>query len=250
MKRFFFLVALFLSLILYTAVVNSQETQEAKEAKEIPASAGAEAMPPILNTAGTPEKPEEVPSEKPAIPVEEKPKEEKAILVLLDDALPEGSTTKGVWEWDSSLKYSGERSHTEPAGKGTTEHSFITPKPIVIPEKSVIEQYVYIDPNNIPKGIMLKFRFELNAKVGEIGIYREGEEEVFVFNNDEPMLYEGTLPYAGKWERLQIPADDLDLVGAKLIGITFVTYGGKANWDLTQIKPIEKEEEAQTEHTP
>ena len=130
----------------------------------------------------------------------------------------------------------------EPAAKGATEHSYRA-KPVVIPKNSVIEQYVYLDPNDMPKGIMLKFRFENDGKEDEIGIYREGEEEVFVFNSDEPMLYDGTLPNAGKWEKLQIYCDDLGLVGAKLTGISFVTYGGRAYWDLTRIRAAKEGEQ-------
>lgn len=245
MKRFFFIVIMFLSLIFCTTAVNSQEMSESNE---ILTSAGAEAATPQAEV--TPENPAETLPEKPAIPAEEKPKEEEKAIVLLDDALPEGSTSRGIWDWDSSLKFSGERSHTEPSMKGLTEHSYTLLKPIGIPKNHVIEQYVYLDPNNMPKGILIKFRFELNGKEGEIGVYREGEEEVFIFNNDEPMLYEGTLPYAGKWEKLEIPADDLNLGGTELIGISFVTYGGKAYWDLTQITPIKQGQEAHTEFTP
>ncbi len=175
------------------------------------------------------------------IPTANKVVEEDEI-VLIDDAVPEGSTTGGTWGWDASLKYSGEKSHTESAAKGMTEHSYRT-SPVVIPANSVIEQYVYLDPDNMPKGIMLKFGFENNGGEDEIGIYREGEEEVFVFNNDEPMLYDGTLPDAGKWEKLQIYCNDLGLVGAKLTGISFVTYGGRAYWDLTRIRAAKEREQ-------
>jgi len=46
---------------------------------------------------------------------------------------------------------------------------------------------------------------------------REGEEEVFRLNNDEPCLYTH-LAQRGKWETLQIYCDDLGLTGAKLTG--------------------------------
>ncbi len=163
------------------------------------------------------------------------------LITLVDDALISGSSIEGVWIWDNALKYSGEKSHTEPAMEGITEHSCRI-KPIRIPLDSAIEQYVYLDPCNMPKGIMLKFRFESEGNEGDIGIYREGEEEVFIFNNDEPMLYEGTLPNAGRWEKLEICCNDLGLVGAKLTGISFVTYGGKANWDLTRITSLKDSE--------
>ncbi|MFH0772340.1 MAG: hypothetical protein V1933_06950 [Candidatus Omnitrophota bacterium] len=168
------------------------------------------------------------------------PKDNRSIT-LVDDALISGSSIEGVWVWDSALKCSGEKSHTEPAAKGITQHSCVI-NPIRILPDSVIEQHVYLDPNNMPKGIMLKFRFESDGNEGEIGVYREGEEEVFIFNNDEPMLYEGTLPNAGRWEKLEVCCDDLGLIGANLTGISFVTFGGKVNWDLTRIAPMAESE--------
>lgn len=185
----------------------------------------------------------EVPSEQvPPTPAvsEEKPKPSEEI-VLIDDYLPENSTMEGTWDWDAALKYSGEKSHTQPAAKEIAQHSYKA-NPIEVPKRCVIEQYVYLDPNEIPKGIMLKFSVENGPSGGEVGVYWEGEEEVFIFNNDEPMLYYGVLPNAGKWEKLQVYAEDLGLEGVKLTGIIFITYGGKANWDLTKIRPVKEDE--------
>lgn len=224
MKRHFFIIAATLFLISYSNAGNPQES-EVVTATEAP----------VVET--TAQAPAPVAAEIPA-----KRLEDREEIVLIDDALPEGSTTEGIWGWETSLKESGEKSHTEPPAKAITEHSYRA-NPVVIPKNSVIEQYVYLDPDNMPKGIMLKFRFENDGKEDEIGIYREGEEEVFIFNNDEPMLYDGTLPNAGNWEKLQIYCDDLGLVGAKLTGISFVTYGGRAYWDLTRIRAVKEGEQ-------
>ncbi|MDP2942590.1 MAG: hypothetical protein Q8O36_03675 [Candidatus Omnitrophota bacterium] len=231
MKKFFLTIITVFFVISYSNAVNPQEAGEGPVSSPAGEAATATEAPAAEMTSQTPalEAAPEVPAEGEEI-------------ILIDDTLPEGSTTEGTWEWDTSLKYSGEKSHTEPAAKGATEHSYRT-KPVVIPRNSVIEQYIYLDPDNMPKGIMLKFRFENDGKEDEIGIYREGEEEVFMFNNDEPMLYDGTLPNAGKWEKLQIYCDDLGLVGAKLTGISFVTYGGRAYWDLTRIRAVKEGEQ-------
>jgi len=244
-KRHFFIIAAALFLISYSNAGNSQESVEA------PVSAPAEETAtvteaPVVETVSQTPAPVTEPAEQPqaavAPEIPAKRLEDGEEIVLIDDALPEGSTAEGIWGWDTSLKESGEKSHTEPPAKAITEHSYRA-KPIIIPKNSVIEQYVYLDPDNMPKGIMLKFRFENDGKEDEIGIYREGEEEVFIFNNDEPMLYDGTLPNAGKWEKLQIYCDDLGLPGAKLTGISFVTYGGRAYWDLTRIRAVKEGEQ-------
>jgi len=181
-------------------------------------------------TATQPEKPAETPQAGP---------EEEEAIVVLDDALPTGAISEGRWEWDTSLKYSGERSHTQPAAKGVEEHSYRAAA-VDVPEGYLLEQYVYLDPKDVPAGIMLRFTYEVDGKEGEIGIYREGEEEVFVFGDDEPVIYEGTLPEPGKWEKWTIGPNDLGLKGAKITGISFLVYGGKANWDLTRFVPLNK----------
>jgi hypothetical protein len=195
-----------------------------------------------VTTAPAPETPLAAPitaqPEKPAETPQVKPEEEVA-KVLLDDLLPAGAVTQGIWEWDTSLKYSGEKSHTQPPAKGLTEHSYRA-APVDVPEGCLLEQYVHLDPKNTPAGIMLKFIFEADGKEGEIGVYREGEEEVFVFNDDEAVIYDGILPETGKWEKWTIDPDDLGLKGAKITGISFIVYGGKANWDLTRFVPAAK----------
>jgi hypothetical protein len=229
MKKYFLTIITAFFIFSYSNAADPQESGEAPVPAPAEEAVTAAEVPAVETTAPAPEAVPEVPAEGEEV-------------VLIDDALPDGATTEGVWEWDTLLKYSGERSHTESAAKGITEHSYRT-NPIVIPRNSVIEQYIYLDPDNMPKGIMLKFRFENDGREDEIGIYREGEEEVFVFSNDEPMLYDGTLPNAGKWEKLQIYCDDLGLVGAKLTGISFVTYGGRAYWDLTRIRAAKEGEQ-------
>lgn len=241
MKRPVFVIVAILAIISYTSKINSQEPSSVPAAStEVQPTTPTESSQPV--EVPQPTEPQPEPQETTSTPAvsEEKPKEGSAD-VLIDDALPDGSAIEGTWDWDSILKYSGERSHTEPAKKEFAQHSYKS-NPIEIPKNSVIEQYVYLDPNEIPKGIMLKFSVENGANDGEVGVYWEGEEEIFVYNNDEPMLYYGVLPNAGKWEKLEVYSEDLGLEGVKLTGISFVAYGGKANWDLTKIRPIKEGE--------
>lgn len=239
MKRPVFVIAAILAIISYTSKISSQEPSGVPATpSEIQPAAPVEAQQPAEPQAAEAQPtPQETPTTSAA---EEKPSASNE-TVLIDDSLPDGSAIEGTWDWDSTLKYSGERSHTEPAKKEFAQHSYKS-NPIEIPKNSVIEQYVYLDPNEIPKGIMLKFNVENGANDGEVGVYWEGEEEIFVYNNDEPMLYYGVLPNAGKWEKLEVYSEDLGLEGVKLIGISFVAYGGKANWDLTKIRPIKEGE--------
>ncbi len=218
-----------LALILISLLNSANPEDKASVVSPLPA-APAEATVPVSTAAAQPEKPAEAPQAKP---------EEEGAKVLLDDLLPVGAVTQGIWEWDTSLKYRGEKSHTQPKAKGLTEHSYRA-APVDVPEDCLLEQYVYLDPKDTPTGIMLRFTFEADGKEGEIGVYREGEEEVFVFNDDEPVIYDGILQEAGKWEKWTIDPNDLGLKGAKITGISFIVYGGKANWDLTRFVPLKK----------
>ena len=207
MLRPFFSAVLALILISFFNSANPED--KATGVSPSPAVT-TEAPAPMPPAAAQPEKPVEIP------PVEVKPEEAGA-----------------------SLKYSGEKSHTQPEAKGLTEYSYRA-APVDAPEDCLLEQYVYLDPKKVPAGIMLRFTFEADGKESDIGVYREGEEEVFVFNDDEPVIYDGTLPEAGKWEKWTIDPNDLGLKGAKITGISFIVYGGKANWDLTRFVPSKK----------
>ena len=224
MRRPFYTAVLALILISFFNSANPEEkTIEAAPSPVTSSTAAAVEIP----------APPALPAATPAIP------EEESVKVLIDDFLPDGAVAQGTWDWDVATKYRGEKSHTQPAAKGLTEHSYRA-APVDVPEGCLLEQYVYLDPKDTPAGIMLTFRFEAEDREGEIGVYREGEEEVFVFNEDEPVIYDGTLPEPGKWEKWTIDPDDLDLKGAKITGISFAVYGGKANWDFTRFVPSKK----------
>jgi len=235
---------LVISTLVLVSFLNSAEPEEKASEVSVPSVAASSEAKPEAPPVPAPEPAKEPQPEAPVIIAPEVhaaepqmvpvPEEE---IVLFDDSLPSGATTEGVWDWDVLLKYSGERSHTEPPAKGLREHSYRA-APVAVPRNYLLEQHAYLDPRNVPAGIMLKFRFEAeDGKEGEIGVYREGEEEVFVFNDDEPVIYDGTLPEAGKWAKWTVDPNDLGLEGAKITGISFIVYGGKANWDYTRFVP-------------
>ena len=234
MRRPFYTAVLALIFISFLNSANPEDKAIDASPSPVTSSTAAAIETPVPPTAtpvaAEPEKPVEIQQAKP---------EEEAVKVLIDDFLPAGAVTQGIWEWDSSLKYSGGKSHTQPAAKGLAEHSYRA-APVDVPDGCLLEQYVYLDTKDVPAGILLTFRFEAEDREGEIGVYREGEEEVFVFNEDEPVIYDGTLPEPGKWEKWTIDPDDLDLNGAKITGVSFAVYGGKANWDLTRFVPSKK----------
>ncbi len=152
-------------------------------------------------------------------------------MVWLDDELLAGAKTDGNWLWDTATVKSGEKSHGHSSGKGLQSHGFSS-NPVNFSTGGMIVQQVWLDPQDPPRGIMLKFKL---ASGEEVGVYWEGEEEVFTPKEDEQVWYYGLLPELGKWASMEILAEDLGLEGEKLVGVSFITFDGRVLWDKTEI---------------
>lgn len=99
----------------------------------------------------------------------------------------------------------------------------------VIPTNGRIFVHAYLDPKDTPEAIMVQFhvggwnRRAVWGDADKINFGRIGSVEKV------PM---GPLPEAGKWVRLEVPADKLDLkAGTKVGGYAFTQYGGTVYWD-------------------
>ncbi len=113
-------------------------------------------------------------------------------------------------------------------------------EPFPVTVKKMITQQVWLDPSDPPKGISLQLKL---AAGEEVGVYWEGEEEVFRPQESQELWYYGPLPELGKWVTLEVLAEDLGLEEGQVAGIRFVTYGGRVLWDktvLTEAPPIEE----------
>ena len=171
----------------------------------------------------------------PAAPAESKE------TVWIDDDLPPGAKSEGIWIWDTTTFNSGTKSHGHPSAKGLVFHG-VTADAVPLSDNGMIVQQVWLDPKDPPKGIMLKFKLTNGQQVG---VYWEGEEEVFNPGEDEEVWYYGLLPELGKWSTLEVLAEDLGLEGEKITGISFITFDGRVLWDktaLTEAPPAEEVE--------
>ena len=152
-------------------------------------------------------------------------------VVWIEDELPANAKPSGNWIWDSSSAASGTKSHGHPSVKGLQSHGFVGNE-VSLTANGMITQQVWLDPKDPPKGIMLKFSL---ATGEEVGVYWEGEEEVFTPAADEEVWYYGLLPELGSWTTLEVLAEDLGLEGEKINGLSFVTFDGRALWDKTSV---------------
>ena len=152
--------------------------------------------------------------------------------VWLDDVLPANAKSEGTWAWDLELFSSGTQSHGHPAENGLRSHGYTLEQAVAIPVNGMITQQVWLDPANPPRGISLQFRL---ATGDWVGVYWEGEEEVFKPSEAQELWYYGVLPELGKWIKLEILSEDLGLEDQGVTGLRFVTYDGRALWDRTAL---------------
>ncbi len=115
------------------------------------------------------------------------------------------------------------------------QHFVIDAKdPIQLAPTDSFYAYVYLDPKNPPKQVMLQFNdgsWEHRAYWGQDKISFGG-----VGQNTPGHRPVGDLPAAGGWVRLSVKPDQVGLkIGDKINGIAFTQFDGLAYWDETGV---------------
>jgi len=165
--------------------------------------------------------------------VEETPAPAIEEIVWIDDGLPPGANAKGdtPWQFVSAPDHpvlAGEKSHRRTA-KGRSQHYFdAAAPPLEASKDGRLFTYVYLDPDDPPREIMLQWNsgnWLHRAYWGEnlINFGRDDSPE------RRPM---GELPELGKWVRLEIdPAAVGIKPGMKIQGWAFTQFDGTVYWD-------------------
>jgi hypothetical protein len=159
-------------------------------------------------------------------------------VVWIDDALPAGASPQGnegadSWKWvsrsEKHLVFSGEKSHRR-MSKGLGQHFFTGAKPgLKISAGDRLFAYVYIDPNDPPREIMLQF----NDGSWEHRAYW-GENLILWGKLKTPSRHRKSIavPRSGDWVRLEVDAQDVGLKpGSELNGWAFTQFDGTVYWD-------------------
>ncbi|MCE9556944.1 MAG: PSD1 and planctomycete cytochrome C domain-containing protein, partial [Planctomycetes bacterium] len=160
--------------------------------------------------------------------------------IWIDDDLPPGVRPYGDSPWkfitaSEGPVFKGKRASVREA-KGLSQH-FINEaeKPLVVGQGDLLISYVYFDPANLPKQIMLQW----NDGGGE------WEHRAYWGVNHTPWGVEGTpsrvrmgpLPKAGEWVRLEVKAEDVGFKpGSVIRGWAFSQFGGKVYWDAAGLR--------------
>lgn len=160
---------------------------------------------------------------------------ESVETVWLSGALPNGAMgyddTDG-WTWSTSnpTPYSATRVHQSIVSSGTHQHYFVNATArLAINVGEKLFAYVYLDPANPPSEIMLQWStsaFEFDHRA-----YWGADSIAWGVPGTETRRYIGSVPAAGQWVRLEIPATQVGLEGKSISGMAFTLYGGKASWD-------------------
>ena len=158
-----------------------------------------------------------------------------APVIWADDALPTGAIP-GVggdpWQWIASnpAPFSGALAVQSTSAAGLHQLYYTSPTTATpVGTDDILFAYVYLDPANLPQEIMLQWNdglsWEHRAFWGS-NLITWGE------NGTASRIYQGPLPPAGKWFRLQAAATDVGLAGSSISGLAFSQYDGRATWDF------------------
>jgi mono/diheme cytochrome c family protein len=165
-----------------------------------------------------------------------KPDAAHADYVWIDDAAPPGKLEVGgatnvAWNFvgkDKHPVHSGDKS-LRLAAKGLQQCVLIEAKaPLQVGQGDALFAYVYLDPKDPPKEIMLQWHSTNWLHRAYWG------ENAIPWGRDDSTerLKVGALPKAGEWVRLEVPAAKVGLnAGAVVTGWAFTQQGGVAYWD-------------------
>ncbi len=164
---------------------------------------------------------------------EAKPADAPQEFVWIDDAAPSGAQLQGNTPWEFVGKpdhpvFSGEKASRR-QGSGITQHFFTGANPgLKIGEGDKFFAYVYLDPKNPPKTVMLQF----NDGTWEHRAFWGDDAIAFGSGDTDGHRRLGDLPKTGEWVRLEVDAARVGLPAGKLLnGWAFTQFDGHCYWD-------------------
>ncbi|MFI4875014.1 MAG: hypothetical protein ACIALR_06745, partial [Blastopirellula sp. JB062] len=158
-------------------------------------------------------------------------------IVWVDDDAPAGAklqTNSYPWQWVEAPEpvFSGKRAMKR-TSQGLDQHFFTAAEtPLTVYEEDVLFTYVYLDPADPPKEIMLQW----NNGNWDHRVYW-GENHI-PYGSDGTVSRQrlGDLPALGEWIRLEVPVNVVNLKpGEKINGWAFTQWGGSVYWDKSGV---------------
>ena len=133
--------------------------------------------------------------------------------------------------------YSGERA-LQLSGKGLHQVSFDhSDQPLTLGAEASFFAYVYLDPKDPPKAIMLQFH---TGEWRNRANWGDADAIDFGAKGTTEKVQMGSLPEVGKWVKLEVAASKLGLSpGTKISGMAFTQFDGTSYWDKAGLVSID-----------
>jgi hypothetical protein len=133
-------------------------------------------------------------------------------------------------QWATNNVFSGKRAIKRTAEGLAQDYFTEATNPMIVEKGDKFFVYVYLDPKNPPKSIMVQFHtsdWKYRANWGDEDAIPYGEK------GTEKKKQMGKLPELGKWVRLEMDTTDLRMLkqGLRINGIGFTQFGGTVSWD-------------------
>ena len=169
--------------------------------------------------------------------------------IWIDDALPEGVVPLGNGGGGTGFQFvsgpdhpvfSGKKSHRR-SSEGLGQHLVQNAKsPLRVDDNTRLFTYVFLDPKNPPKQIMLQWN---DGKSWDHRVYW-GEEKIgWGKEGTASRRNLGPLPKAGEWVRLEVSAQSVGLgAGTQITGWAFTQFDGTVYWDKAGLVARKKTE--------
>jgi hypothetical protein len=142
-----------------------------------------------------------------------------------------GSDGGDSWNWVSAspTPESGARAMQTIIAAGLHENWFTgTSGPMRVNAGDTLFAWVYLDPANLPAEIMVGW---YDGSSWEHRAYWGANDITYGSVGSVGRYYAGTLPAAGGWVELSIPASAVGLEGSNVSGLDLSLYNGRATWD-------------------
>ena len=174
-----------------------------------------------------------------------KPATNSTDFVWVEDDFPNGakpqiSGAERRWVEGTNV-YSGSRALAR-TDKAVAQDFFTEAShPLIVGKEDKLFAYVFLDPADSPKSIMLQFyttEWLHRANWGDPDAIPFGEK------NTTSKLLLGDLPAKGEWVRLEVEVEKLGLKpGSKISGMAFTQSGGTVYWDKAGIFTMTPQED-------
>lgn len=165
-------------------------------------------------------------------------------VVWVEDGPPPGASlfadNGDGWLWIgagvSPGPYSGSFAHQSNVYGAMHQHYFMgATGTLSVGTGDKLVAYVYLDPQNPPSEIMLQW--DEGGATWAHRAYWGANQLGFGIDGRPSRYYMGSLPAAGQWIRLEVPASLVGLEGRTVNGMAFTLYGGRATWDRAGKRP-------------